>query len=251
MRTIRSPEDIEFGAKALAAADPALAPAIGLVGDIPLRLSTPDFAGLASIIVSQQVSKASAAAIFARLTRLVDPLDAATMLAAGDETLREAGLSRPKQHTLRAIAHSVSDGELDLSALCTMPADEAVAAMTRIKGIGPWTAEIYLLFCAGHADIFPAGDLALQEAVRVALELEERPDVVVSTGALPGFFGVVLGKRLGAKTIWVDSLANVEELSLSGEKVGPHADLWLTQWEELAYPGGPRYAGTVLDGLDG
>ncbi len=88
--------------------------------------------------------------------------------------------------------------------------------------------------------------------VRSALQitrllLAERPDIVVSTGALPGFFGVVLGKRLGAKTIWVDSLANVEELSLSGEKVGPHADLWLTQWEELAYPGGPRYAGSVID----
>lgn len=79
------------------------------------------------------------------------------------------------------------------------------------------------------------------------LLLEERPDVVVSTGALPGFFGVVLGKRLGAKTIWLDSLANVEELSMSGQKVAPHADLWLTQWEDLAYPGGPRYAGSVLE----
>jgi UDP-N-acetylglucosamine:LPS N-acetylglucosamine transferase len=78
--------------------------------------------------------------------------------------------------------------------------------------------------------------------------LEERPDVVVSTGALPGFFGVLLARRLlGAKTIWVDSLANVEELSMSGAKVGPHADLWLTQWPELARPGGPSYAGTVLE----
>jgi len=175
MRIIRSNEDIEHGAKALAEADPALARAIAIVGAIPLRLSTPDFAGLASIIVSQQVSKASAAAIFARLTRLVAPLDAATMLATGDETLREAGLSRPKQRTLRAIAEAVSEGDLDLSGLCTMPAEEAVAAMTRIRGVGPWTAEIYLLFCAGHGDIFPAGDLALQEAVRAILEMEARP----------------------------------------------------------------------------
>ena len=79
--------------------------------------------------------------------------------------------------------------------------------------------------------------------------LSERPDVVVSTGALPGFFGVLIGKRLGAKTIWVDSLANVEELSMSGQKIGPHADLWLTQWPELARPGGPHYAGNVLGDL--
>lgn len=165
-----------MGAAALAAADPALAQAIAVVGEIPLRLSTPDFAGLASIIVSQQVSKASAAAIFGRLVQLVAPLDAPGMLAASDETLREVGLSRPKQHTLRAIARSVNEGELDLSGLCTMPAEEAVAAMTRIKGVGPWTAEIYLLFCAGHGDIFPAGDLALQEAVRAILEMEARPN---------------------------------------------------------------------------
>ena len=79
--------------------------------------------------------------------------------------------------------------------------------------------------------------------------LEERPDIVVSTGALPGYFGVLLAKRVlrGARTIWVDSLANAEELSMSGARIGPHADLWLTQWPELARPQGPRYAGTVLE----
>lgn len=89
-------------------------------------------------------------------------------------------------------------------------------------------------------------------AVRTALQVlrilvEVRPDVVVSTGALPGFFGVLFGKRLGARTIWVDSLANVEELSMSGQKAGRHVDLWLTQWPELARTHGPRYAGTVLE----
>lgn len=76
--------------------------------------------------------------------------------------------------------------------------------------------------------------------------LTERPDVVISTGALPGFFGVVLAKALRRKTIWVDSIANVEELSMSGSKVGPFADLWLTQWPELARTAGPRYAGAIL-----
>jgi len=79
--------------------------------------------------------------------------------------------------------------------------------------------------------------------------MEERPDVVVSTGALPGFFGILIGKRFGAKTIWVDSLANVEEMSMSGQKIGPHADLWLTQWPQLARPGGPEYAGNVIGDL--
>lgn len=78
------------------------------------------------------------------------------------------------------------------------------------------------------------------------LLVRERPDVVVSTGALPGFFGVVLGRALGARTIWVDSLANVDELSMSGAKVGRFADLWLTQWPELARPTGPHYLGSVL-----
>ena len=80
----------------------------------------------------------------------------------------------------------------------------------------------------------------------LTLLIRERPDVVISTGALPGFFGVVFGKRLGARTVWVDSLANVETLSMSGHRVGPHADLWLTQWPELATARGPSYAGSVL-----
>lgn len=76
--------------------------------------------------------------------------------------------------------------------------------------------------------------------------LRERPDVVISTGALPGYFALRLAKLLGAKTIWVDSIANVDELSMSGRMVGRHADLWLTQWPHLATPTGPCYRGTVL-----
>ena len=76
--------------------------------------------------------------------------------------------------------------------------------------------------------------------------LKERPQVVVSTGAAPGFFGIVLGRLLGAKTVWIDSVANVEELSMCGRHAGRWADLWLTQWEHLARESGPRYAGSVL-----
>ncbi len=73
-----------------------------------------------------------------------------------------------------------------------------------------------------------------------------RPDIVISTGALPGFFALFFGKKIGAKTIWVDSIANSEQLSMSGQKAGKYADLWLTQWEHLAHPEGPQYHGAVI-----
>jgi UDP-N-acetylglucosamine:LPS N-acetylglucosamine transferase len=76
--------------------------------------------------------------------------------------------------------------------------------------------------------------------------LREKPDMVISTGALPGYFSLRLAKWFGVKTVWIDSIANVEELSLSGQMIGKHADLWLTQWPHLAKPGGPSYRGTVL-----
>lgn len=83
-------------------------------------------------------------------------------------------------------------------------------------------------------------------AILIWILLRERPDVVISTGALPGYFALRLGKWFGAKTIWLDSIANVDELSMSGQKIGKHADLWLTQWPHLAKPNGPLYRGTVL-----
>lgn len=80
----------------------------------------------------------------------------------------------------------------------------------------------------------------------VLLILRERPDVVVSTGAAPGYMALRIARLLGARTVWIDSFANVETLSMSGRLVGPHADLWLTQWEHLATPTGPTFAGTVI-----
>ncbi|MEC9343376.1 MAG: DNA-3-methyladenine glycosylase 2 family protein [Pseudomonadota bacterium] len=175
MRAIECRADIERGVAALLAADHRLRAVVEAAGEVPLRLSTPDFAGLARIVISQQVSTASAAAIHGRLLALVDPLEAGALAACEDSVFRQAGLSRPKQRTLVGAAEAVLDGRLDLPALARMPADDAMAALTGVKGIGPWTAEIYLLFCGGHPDIFPTGDLALQEAVRAALALEGRP----------------------------------------------------------------------------
>lgn len=176
LTVIRTQDDVEHGLSILLETDARLVPISQEAGELPLRLSTADFAGLASIIVSQQVSRASAQAIQARLERLVDPLDAATLLSSGDATYREAGLSRPKQRALINAAEAVVSGRLDLAGLCHAPAEDAMASMIAVKGIGPWTAEVYLLFCGGHRDIFPAGDLALQEAVRVAFGMDARPD---------------------------------------------------------------------------
>jgi len=175
MLKIATPADIEAGLDALVAADPRLAAVRAVAGEVPLRRSPPGFASLASIVVSQQVSRASADAIFGRLVVLINPLTASGVASAGDEVFRAAGLSRPKVNTLRAIAAAVVAG-LDLDRLCDLPAPEAMAQLTGVSGIGPWTAEVYLLFAAGHPDIFPSRDVALQSAVGHALGHATRPD---------------------------------------------------------------------------
>jgi len=175
LRRIKTPEDIAEGLAALAALDPRLAPIIATAGEVPLRLSQPGFASLVSIIVSQQVSRASADAIMGRLEALVDPLEATGVLAAGEDRFRAAGLSRPKQKTLVCIARAMVEEGLDLERMATIDADEAMARLTALHGIGPWTAEVYLLFCAGHPDIFPAHDVALQAAAGDALGMAARP----------------------------------------------------------------------------
>ena len=175
MRKIAGPDDIAEGLAALAVLDPRLAAVIEHAGDVPLRLDRPGFASLVSIVVSQQVSRASADAILGRLVSLVAPLEASGVLSGGIDVLRSAGLSRPKQKTVLALAGAVEGGEIDLDHMTRIGADEAMARLTSLHGIGPWTAEVYLLFCAGHPDIFPAHDVALQSAVGRAFGIEPRP----------------------------------------------------------------------------
>lgn len=174
MERITSLDDIARGLDALVARDPRLHPVRSAAGEVPLRLIEPGFASLASIVVSQQVSTASARAIFGRLSSLHDPLTPEAILAGGEPVMRQAGLSGPKIRTLLAAATAVREG-LDLEELCRLDAGEAMARLTALPGIGPWTAEIYLLFCAGHPDIFPSRDIALQAAVGHALGIEGRP----------------------------------------------------------------------------
>lgn len=174
-RTIDTLDDLQCDLSALLDSDPRLCSVAVLAGDLPLRRSQPGFASLASIIVSQQVSKASADAIFGRLAALDVLHDPAVFLGHDPERLLGAGLSRPKLKTLVAAASACAEGHLDLDHMCRLPAEEAIQALTAISGIGPWTAEVYLLFAAGHPDIFPAGDIALQNAWQMIFATSSRP----------------------------------------------------------------------------
>ena len=174
-KRIRSKADLDHALAQLLILVPWLNALFELTGPLPLRLQKPGFAGLARLIVSQQVSTSSAKAIWTRVCSQFPSLTPELILAASDQDLRACGLSSPKMRTLRAIATAVHEQSLPLSRLGRLPPDKAHALMVKVKGIGPWTADLYLLFCLGQADAFPAGDLALQEALRMAYELEERP----------------------------------------------------------------------------
>jgi DNA-3-methyladenine glycosylase II len=143
-------------------------------GDPPLRQHAPGFEGLARIVVGQQLSLASAQAIWGRMLLAVRPMTPKAFLKLGDDQLRAIGLSTGKVKTLRAVSAAMLGG-LDLDKLGLAHETEVHEALTALPGIGPWSADIYLLFCLGRADAFAAGDLALQIAARAALGLEERP----------------------------------------------------------------------------
>ncbi|MDE8762686.1 MULTISPECIES: DNA-3-methyladenine glycosylase family protein [Rhizobium] len=175
VQIIRNDDDVRLGLEALLRLDPRLAPIAAHAGPLPLRLREPGFAGLAHIIVSQMVSRASAEAIWRRMLPADGPLTAEAYLLLHPEAWREFGLSRAKADTLTRIADAVASGRLDLSGLCLKPPGDALGELTGLKGVGPWTAEVYLMFCGGHADVFPAGDVALQNAVGAALGLAARP----------------------------------------------------------------------------
>jgi DNA-3-methyladenine glycosylase II len=172
---IHTEADLDAALARLLELDPRLSRILSIAGRPPLRRRQDGFAGLAAIVVSQQLSTASARAILGRLTAAFDPLDHSAILRARRDKLARLGLSAAKIRTLKAISKAIEKGDLDLAALITLPADEAHRVLTALHGIGPWTADIYLLFCLGHADTWPAGDLALQEAVRLAFELKTRP----------------------------------------------------------------------------
>jgi len=170
-----SAEAIRAGLDSIAAREPAIARAIDLAGYPEPRIRPTGYATLLRTIVGQQVSVAAASSIWNRLEALLGKeLPPERILAADYDALRGAGLSRQKQGYVRSLCELVVDGALDLDSL---PGDDeqAIALLTRIKGIGRWSAEIYLLFAEGRPDIWPAGDLAVQAGLQKLLGLDERP----------------------------------------------------------------------------
>lgn len=162
----------------LIARDPRLKRALELAGAPPSRVREGGFAALLRIIAEQQVSVAAGAAIWARTEATLGTVSAEVVAGADEDTLRACGLSRPKIRYARALAEAVVTGTLDLDALAREPDDAVIRrALTAIPGIGRWTADIYMMFCLGHPDVWPAGDLALQVAVQRLLELPERPGI--------------------------------------------------------------------------
>jgi DNA-3-methyladenine glycosylase II len=170
MRTIDSEADIAEGLEYLVRRDRRLRQVLKVAGTVPLRRRPDGFEGLARIIMGQQVSVASAEAIWGRFIAAFPGAPVEIIRNATDDALRAPGLSLAKIKAVRAAATAIGEG-LNLAGLADLPAEEAHRRLTAVKGIGPWTADVYLLFCVGHQDIFPAGDLALRNAVADAFGL--------------------------------------------------------------------------------
>jgi DNA-3-methyladenine glycosylase II len=175
MHIIRGDDDIREGLEALVTIDPRLRQIVSEAGPVPLRLREPGFEGLAHIIVSQVVSRASADAIWGRMRERIGLVTAEAYAGLESDAWRIFGLSRIKADTLARVAEAVVAETLDLHSLSAESPEKALSELTSVKGIGPWTAEVYLMFCGGHADVFPVGDVALQAAVGMAFGHEARP----------------------------------------------------------------------------
>lgn len=170
MRLIETRADIDEGLAFLATLEPRFARAMELVGEVPLRRRPQGFGELLHAIVGQQVSTASAAAIWARV-EAAGLSRADSVLAASEESLRGVGLSRSKARYAKALA----EASIDFAALAQLANEDIIAQLTQVPGIGKWTAEIYVMFSLGRADVFAPGDLALQEAARLLFDLDTRP----------------------------------------------------------------------------
>lgn len=175
MTIIVDETDIARGVAHLAQSCPHMRMISEVCGPPPLRWREQGFAGLVTTITGQQVSVASATAIRARMDQQLGEITPERLATASEELLRACGLSGPKIKTLRALSEAVTSGALPFDRLGEMPADEAHATMIRVHGIGPWTAEVYMMFCLGVQDIFAPADIALQEGAKLAMGLEARP----------------------------------------------------------------------------
>ncbi|HEX6980892.1 MAG TPA: DNA-3-methyladenine glycosylase 2 family protein [Alphaproteobacteria bacterium] len=160
----------------LAARDPDIAAALKLVGYPPPRNRPPGFTSLLRTIVGQQISAAAAASLWTRLAAAIDPITPETVAALDIEDLRALGFSRQKALYARGLALDILEGRVDLDRVAQLDDEAAVNHLIQIKGIGRWSAEIYLLFALGRPDVFPAGDLALQVGMQRLKRLRRRPE---------------------------------------------------------------------------
>ncbi|MDE1936090.1 DNA-3-methyladenine glycosylase [Bradyrhizobium sp.] len=172
-----SQADLEEAIHALLKLDPRLQPVFAVAGMPALRRREPGFVGLAHIVCGQQLSTASASAIWTRLAKAFDPFDPDALRRARADRLGRLGLSAAKIKTLKNLAREIAAARLNLDVLASEDADAAHHTLVSLHGIGPWTADVYLLFCLGHGDAWPAGDLAVQEAVKIGLGLKKRPNL--------------------------------------------------------------------------
>jgi DNA-3-methyladenine glycosylase II len=170
------PEAAQYALASLLRADPDFALVLDRAGPLPWRTRTPGFPGLLQAIVAQMISNQAAAAIWGRLRALPGALDPEGLLLLSDESLRGAGLSRPKVAHARVLAEAFRDGMLSAASLEAMDDEAAIARIASVKGLGTWTAEIYLLFALQRIDVFPAGDVALAAAAMQLKGLATRPD---------------------------------------------------------------------------
>lgn len=167
---------INRGLDTLAARDRDVATGLATVGYPAPRSAAAGFPGLLSIVAAQQISAAVARAIRGRLAAIADPMPPDRFLTLDDETLRATGLSRPKIAYARGIARAALDGRLDPDRIAALEDDAVVETLVALKGVGRWTAEVYMLFSLGRGDVFPGDDLAIQEGLRRLKGLPERPD---------------------------------------------------------------------------
>jgi DNA-3-methyladenine glycosylase II len=172
---VQSAQDIEVVRIKLSDLDPVLAEAHAVVEPFEWRVRERGFAGLIQLITSQQVSTASAAAIWKRIQAGVGTVTAKNLMSIDLDALKTFGLSRPKALYVQAIANAETSGAIDFTHLAKLNDEDAIEKLTELKGVGRWTAEVYLMFCEGRTDLFPAGDLALQEGFRLAARAEKRP----------------------------------------------------------------------------
>ncbi|WP_020608058.1 DNA-3-methyladenine glycosylase family protein [Bradyrhizobium huanghuaihaiense] len=172
---LESQSDLEEAVHALIKRDPRLKPVLETAGMPALRRREPGFTGLAHIVCGQQLSTASASAIWGRLSAAFDPFDHDAVRRARTDRLGRLGLSAAKIKTLKHLAREIGAQRLNLDVLAEEDADAAHHTLISLPGIGPWTADVYLLFCLGHGDAWPAGDLAVQEGIKIGLGLKARP----------------------------------------------------------------------------